>query len=234
MSGINDLLAAAGQSTASEEEVASLLSSAGSKLLLYLGISTLISSVSLICESGMIILVGRHNDIIGSENGGKMTFGMLFESALRSFPKLWLTMLFVHFSVFCGLMLCFIPGILVFYIFQFSQYSVELTRLWGRKATFVSSLATRKFPRVAVICAVSSFALSHVLIPFSVSGLVSLVSLSGAGAVPLGIAEVLLTCVEQLMRLFEAAVFATVFARMLPVIDPVIDASGVRGSGGGK
>lgn len=210
------------------------------KLALYLGISALIASVSLITNAGALILVGRrygYVDDSGAAVRGTGTlrerddigFSALFEQAFRAFPKLWLTMLFVNFSVFMGFMLCFIPGILIYYVFQFSACSVVLTGLWCRRAGFVSSLATRMYPRPSLICALVFFVASGVLIPLLISLLAGLPALIGLDAVTSGIISVVLKCVQQLLVLLTVVTAATLFARMLPKLEPIIDNSGVRG-----
>ena len=208
------------------------------KIMLYLGISALISSVSLITEAGAIILVGRKHGWIRM-TGESVTeplsdreqpgFSALFELAFRSFPKLWLTMFFVRFSVFMGFMLCFIPGVLLYYVFQFSAFSVVFCGLWGRKAGFVSSLATRVYPKPSLICALTFFAVSEVLLGLAISVLASLPVQLGLGAVAAGVISVVLRCAQQLLSLMFTMMAATLFAQMLPKLSPIIESSGVRG-----
>lgn len=211
------------------------------KLLLYLGLTALISSVSLITEAGALVLVGRKygylkesgEPVMGAEpvsDRNMPGFSALFEMAFRIFPKLWLTMLFVRFSVFMGLMLCFVPGILLYYVFQFAAFSVVFCGLWGRKAGFVSSLATRVYPKPSLFCALLFFAAAGLMLPTTVSVLASLPAQFGLDNVTSGIITVVLRCGEQLVVLLFTMMAATLFIGMLPKLEPLIESSGARNS----
>ena len=227
-------------STEEAEGAAGDVSGMAWKLLLYLGISALIASISLITDAGAIILVGRKHGFVKESgepaasaepvsNRAQPGFSALFEMAFRSFPKLWLTLLFVRFSVFMGFMLCFIPGILLYYVFQFAAFSVVFCGLWGRRAGFVSSLATRLYPKPSLICALLVFAVSGILLPLAFGFLAELPGQFGLDAVTSGIISAVLKCAQQLLALMVTMMASTLFAQMLPKLEPIIESSGVRG-----
>ena len=209
------------------------------KVLLYLGITALLTSISLITEAGAVIYAGsRMGSLHVPDNSpshrmaaeGEMTFSLLFELSFRSFPKLLLTVLIVRLFTGLGLMLCFIPGIFIYYVTIYAAYSVELTGLWGRKAIFVSTLCTRKYPKVSALFAILFFVGAEVLLSLALNGIISLVALLGAGTAVSGMFEVLLICLKQLVLLFFATCGAVLFSKMLPGIEPLISESGIRGN----
>lgn len=209
------------------------------KVLLYLGITALLTSISLITEAGAVIYAGsRMGSLHVPDNSpshrmaaeGEMTFSLLFELSFRSFPKLLFTVLIVRLFTGLGLMLCFIPGIFIYYVTIYAAYSVELTGLWGRKAIFVSTLCTRKYPKVSALFAILFFVGAEVLLSLALNGIISLVALLGAGTAVSGMIEVLLICLKQLVLLFFATCGAVLFSKMLPGIEPLISESGIRGN----
>lgn len=209
------------------------------KVFLYLGITALLTSISLITEAGAVIFAGsRMGSLHVPENSpshrmaaeGEMTFSLLSELSFKSFPKLFLTVFIVRLFTGLGLMMCLIPGIFIYYVTIYAVYSVELTGLWGRKAIFVSTLCTRKYPKVSALFALLFFIGSEVLLSLALSGILSLIALLGAGPVASGMIEVLLMCVKQLALLFFATCGAVLFSKMLPGIEPLISESGIRGN----
>lgn len=208
------------------------------KVFLYLGITALLTSISLITEAGAVIFAGsRMGSLHVPENSpshrmaaeGEITFSLLFELSFKSFPKLLITMFIVRLFTGLGLMMCFIPGIFIYYVTIYAAYSVELTGLWGRKAIFVSTLCTRKYPKISALFAVIFFVGAELLLSLALSGILSLLSLLSAGPVASGMIEVLLMCVKQLVLLFFATCGAVLFSKMLPGIEPLISESGIRG-----
>ena len=235
-----EILNAGADSAAAAQEAGSL----SSRMLLYVGITAFLTSISLITEAGAVILTGvemgtlhvpdnspSHRLAVEDE---EVSFSLLFELSFRSFPKLWLTMLIVNVVTVLGFMLCIIPGIFMYYVFIFAAYCVELTGLWGRKATFVSSLCTRKFPRASLLFAVLYFAVSEIVLSLTVSSLTSLVALSGIGRIPMAIVQVILMCLRQLALLFVCTSGAVLFSKMLDTVGPIIESSGIRGNAGNR
>ena len=230
-----DMVYGGGEAAASSQEVSNLTL----RLVLYALITALLESVSLITEAGAVILVGEKfknaappepDSFVEEIPSDKVTFPALFEAAVKSFPKLWVTMFIVRLTTSLGLMLCVIPGLFLYYVFAFSAYSVELTGLWGRRATFVSSLCTRRFPKQSLTYALTFYLFTSVGLSFMVEGLDKLFKLTGLSAGVLGAFSVGAVCLKQLMFLFAVSCGAVLFIRMLPVIDPLIDESGVRKS----
>ena len=224
-----------GADTASAAEQAYSISS---RLFLYTGITAFLTSISLITEAGAVILTGIELGTLHVPDNspshklaaeGNISFSLLFELAFRSFPKLWLTMLLVNLFTVLGLMLCVVPGIFMYYVLVFSAYCVELTGLWGRKAMFVSSVCTRKFPKASLLYAVLFFASSEILLSMTVSGITSLVALLGMGKIPMAIVQVILMCLRQLALLFLCTCGAVLFSKMLRTVGPIIESSGIRG-----
>ena len=123
------------------------------KLALYYGLILLLSLVLTIMTAGIILLArqGQYREGETDAEPLKIEFSELFDNSIRVFPKVLLTSITVGISAAAGFMLCFVPGVLVGYIFQFAVCATVFTGLFGRKAGFVSSLCTRKYPRIAVI-----------------------------------------------------------------------------------
>lgn len=226
-------------SDADTASMADQMYSISSRMLLYTGITAFLSSISLITEAGAVILTGiemgtlhvpenspSHRLAVEGEN---VPFSLLFELSFRSFPKLWLTMLLVLLFTVLGLMLCVVPGIFMYYVLIFAAYCVELTGLWGRKAMFVSSVCTRKFPKASLLFAVLYFAASEILLSLAVSGLSSLAALSGMGKIPMAVVQVILMCLRQLGFLFICTSGAVLFSKMLKTVGSLIESSGIRG-----
>ncbi len=208
------------------------------RLMMYSAITALLTSISLITDAAAVILVGRKyknaappepdSFVEDVPSSGNLSFSALFETAFKSFPKLWLTMFIVRLAAAAGLMLCILPGIFIYYAFIFAPYSVELTGLWGRKATFVSTLFTRRFPKESLLFAIMFFAVAELALPMVFNGIGQLLSSAGLNTVWLGIFDVIGECLEQMGFLFAAMCGAVLFIRMLPEIDPLIKVSGVQ------
>ncbi|MBO4326424.1 MAG: hypothetical protein J5950_04065 [Clostridia bacterium] len=238
-SGISQLISGLGNSGAEmAESVSDYSGSFWSRLFLYYGITAFLTSISFITEAAAVIMVGSRmgtlhipEDSIQHQRAanGDLPFQLLFELAFKSFPKLWLTMFLVILFELLGFFLCILPGIFLFFVFIFSAYCVELTGLWGRKAMFVSSLCTRRFPKASLLFALLNFVLSEIVLSLIISGLASLAALTGVSGIGAGVVEVVLICLKQLGVLYIATSGAVLFSKMLPSIEPMIANSGIRG-----
>lgn len=201
------------------------------RLLLYYGLTLLLDSVSLAVEAGLVVLAGSRHGVlhVGHPLRGKdISFGDLFETVFRSFPKLWITMFFVKLITVIGLFLFFVPAVFFYYVFIFAGFSVELKMLYGRKAMFVSSVCTRKFPKAAAIYAAFHFFAGNLGLSFAVSGIMTLVSSAGLSGIALSIIQVAVLCLRQLCLLFIISIGVTLFIKMAPAVDPVLKQVGLE------
>ncbi len=134
----------------------SILSAASFKMMLYFALTTLISTLSVLIHMGIMLLCRD------DRQGVRICFRDIFEESLRLFPKVWLTQLLSSLLIAIGLMFCFIPGILMAYVFYMVPYAVVYTGFWGRKGLYVASLYTRKRGLVVLLLIVAGFAFSYI------------------------------------------------------------------------
>lgn len=155
---VMNVLNKAAESYASGDETAlnGIAQDAYSKMLLYMGLTLFLSSFSLLLHAGVILLSRAFH------RREETDFRTVFDGALRIFPKLWLTQLLADVMTALGLMLCFLPGIFLYFVFFMTPYAVVLTGLWGRKGLFVSSLYTRKYRLPVLLCLLASLAFTFV------------------------------------------------------------------------
>ncbi len=182
------------------------LADASSKMLVYVALTTLLSSFSLVVHIGVMLLIRNHR------NGVVTEFQDVFESALRLFPKVWLTQLLAGFFILFGLMFCFLPGIFMYFIYYMVPYSVVYTQLWGRKGLFISSLYSRKYGKKIVGMILFGMLFSGVsgFITGFVSGLFS------DGTLPGYVMDILAYCLSDLFSCLLIAVYSG-FALTMPL-----------------
>lgn len=199
------------------------------KLMLYYGLVLLLSLILTVMTAGMIRLAkqGEYREGDADTDPLKIGFGELFDNAIRLFPKVLLTSVTVGISVFIGLMLCVVPGILVAYIFQFALCAAVFTGLFGRRAGFVSSLCTRKYPRISVITCML-YLLYMALIPnFAVNLLSAAFSAAGLSGTAFDLVNLFLIMVQQLLSGFGALCVACVFTKLYPGIESMLKSAGL-------
>lgn len=130
---------------------------ASKKLLIYYGITMLLSSFSLIVQVSVMLMIRNH------KQGAPTVFRDVFEASVRLFPKVWLTQLLGSLLMAIGLMFCILPGIFMYFVFYMVPYGVVYTELWGRKGLFVSSLYSRKYGRKVLVMILSGMLYSFVI-----------------------------------------------------------------------
>lgn len=133
------------------------LADASKKLLVYYGITMLLSSFSLIVQVGVMLMIRNH------KQGALTVFRDVFEVSIRLFPKVWLTQLLGSLLMAIGLMFCILPGVFMYFVFYMVPYGVVYTELWGRKGLFVSSLYSRKYGRKVLVMMISGILYSFVI-----------------------------------------------------------------------
>jgi len=222
------LLELLSQQTADESDVEAA-NALMKKIMLYYGLILLLSLVLVIFTTAMIRLVrqGEFRDNDTDRDLLKLPFGELFDSTLRVYPKVLLTAITVGISMFVGFMLCFLPGILVMYIFQFAQCAAVFTGLAGRKAGFVSSLCTRKYPRIAVITCVLYLLYSAIIPNFGVNLISAGLSAAGLSGVAFDVVNIVLILFQQLLSGFGTLCVACVFSRLYPGIEGMLKSAGL-------
>lgn len=205
-SGVMAVLEEAMAELEAGETIDAGLTDASSKMLVYVALTTLLSSFSLVVHIGVMLLIRNHR------NGVVAEFRDVFESALRLFPKVWLTQLLAGVFILFGLMLCFLPGIFMYFIYYMVPYSVVYTQLWGRKGLFVSSLYSRKYGKriVGMILFGMLFSTASGFVTGFLSGLFSGVTIPGY------VMGILAYCLGDLLSCLLIAVYSG-FALAMPL-----------------
>ena len=204
-----------------DESETEMVSQLGNRMLIYYGISAFLGSFFLICRAAAVFIVKRETGFV-SEKDPYGDFNSLLEGSFKIFPKLWLTQFIVVFMVLFGFMLCFIPGLLMFYLYQFTSFAVVFTGTWGRKSTFISGIAVKKYPVPALISALLYLGIVQLCVPLLFTGLGLLAALAGTGTIIYKFLMLLIGIGEYIVIIYFEMCMAVAFSRMYPEIEEVV------------
>ena len=200
---MQDFYTALSQMEAGAEAQAKVLSAYGDKILIYFGGMIIISLFSLLYTAAI------SRTALCQITGAKTDGLSLFDSAIRLFPKMLLTMLLYFLFIAAGLILCFIPGVLFAIVFSQAPYLVALTDNWKMQALRLSEKLVRRHTVLFVVLLLLNLAfgwLNDLIFSGITTGLLSVTGLTGIAADAVSIVFYILQYAADAFRL----IFCTV------------------------
>ena len=113
------------------------ISSTDTKLLWYLLSILLLNFFILLFDIGVIKIT------LNTLQSESQSISEIMDFSMRLWPKAIITSFLYSISVAFGMLLCFLPGIILFIAYFFNQIVLVKTGLWGRKCLFVSHLYSK-------------------------------------------------------------------------------------------
>lgn len=108
-----------------------------SKLSMYFIIQLVFSALTLLCDIAAILSVKYFYE------NKDTNINEMLEAVPKLFPKLLLTRIIAGFFCSLGFLCCFLPGIIMLFVFYFVNQSVVIDGIWGKKGLLVSSIYQR-------------------------------------------------------------------------------------------